>query len=71
MPHPLVVQLRFTRSEFKRALAGLSDPDARHRFLPMNYISWTLATWPVPSRRSGSLPLRESWQTVMQIRSIS
>jgi uncharacterized damage-inducible protein DinB len=42
MPHPLVVQLRFTRSEFKRALVGLSDADARHRLLPMNCISWTI-----------------------------
>jgi len=42
MPHPLIVQLRFTRSEFTRALAGLSDADARHRFLPMNSISWVI-----------------------------
>lgn len=42
MPHPLVIQLRFTRSEFRRALEGLSDADARHRFLPMNCISWTI-----------------------------
>jgi hypothetical protein len=42
MPHPLVVQLRFTRSEWKRALLGLSDADARHRFLPMNCISWNI-----------------------------
>ena len=42
MPHPLVVQLRFTRSEFKRALEELSDADARRRFLPMNCISWNI-----------------------------
>ena len=42
MFHPLVVQLRFTRSEFRRALAGLSDADARRRFLPMNCISWNI-----------------------------
>ncbi len=42
MPHPLVAQLRFTRSEFRRALAGLSDSDARRRFLPMNCISWNI-----------------------------
>jgi len=42
MSHPLVVQLRFTRSEFRRALAGLSDADARRRFLPMNCISWNI-----------------------------
>src|SRR5436309_5353293 len=42
MPHPLIVQLGFTRSEFKRALEGLSDTDARRRFLPMNCISWNI-----------------------------
>jgi hypothetical protein len=40
MPHPLVLQLRFTRSEFRRALEGLTDNDARRRFMPMNCISW-------------------------------
>jgi hypothetical protein len=42
MPHPLVLQLRFTRSEFKRALVDLSDAEARHRFMPMNCISWNI-----------------------------
>ncbi len=42
MPHPLVVQLRFTRSEFKRALEGLTDDEARQRFMPMNCISWNI-----------------------------
>jgi hypothetical protein len=42
MTHPLVVQLRFTRSEFKRGLAGLTDADARRRLLPMNCISWMI-----------------------------
>jgi hypothetical protein len=42
MPHPLVLQLRFTRNEFKRALKGLSDEEARKRFLPMNCISWNI-----------------------------
>ena len=42
MPHPLVIQLRFTRREFKRGLEGLSDADARQRFLPMNCISWNI-----------------------------
>lgn len=42
MPHPLVLQLRFTRSEFKRALKGLSDEEARKRFMPMNCISWNI-----------------------------
>jgi hypothetical protein len=39
-PHPLVTQLRFARSEFVRCLDGVSDEDARHRFEPMNCISW-------------------------------
>ena len=34
MPHPLVLQLRFTRSEFKRALEGVTDAEARKRFMP-------------------------------------
>lgn len=42
MPHPLILQLRFTRSEFRRALEGLSDADARRRLLPMNCISWNI-----------------------------
>lgn len=42
MPHPLVLQLRFTRSEFRRALAGISDNDARHRFAPMNCMAWNV-----------------------------
>ena len=42
MPHPLVAQLRFTRSEFQRGLEGLTDGDARSRFLPMNCISWNI-----------------------------
>lgn len=42
MPHPLVVQLRFARSELKRGLAGLTDADARRRFMPMNCISWNI-----------------------------
>ncbi|MBX2999863.1 MAG: DinB family protein [Caldilineaceae bacterium] len=42
MTHPLVHQLRFTRSEFQRALIGLTDAEARQRFLPMNSISWNI-----------------------------
>lgn len=40
--HPLVQQLRFTRSEFRRALEGVSETDARQRFLSMNCISWNV-----------------------------
>ena len=42
MTHPLVVQLRFARSEWKRALEGLGDADARRRLGPMNSISWNI-----------------------------
>ena len=47
MPHPLILQLRFARSEFKRGLAGLTDEEARRRFKPMNCISWNIGhlTW--------------------------
>ena len=42
MSHPLVQQLRFARSEFKRALDGISDADARRRLQPMNCLSWNI-----------------------------
>ena len=42
MSHPMVEQLRFARSELQRALAGLTDDEARRRFLPMNCISWNI-----------------------------
>jgi hypothetical protein len=42
MIHPLVAQLRFTRSEFMRAIEGLSEEDARKRFPPLNSISWNV-----------------------------
>jgi hypothetical protein len=43
MSHPLVTQLRFARSEFMRCLKGVTDEEARKRFLPMNCISWMAA----------------------------
>jgi hypothetical protein len=42
MTHPLVDQLRFARSEFRRGLAGVTDEEGRRRFLPMNCISWNV-----------------------------
>jgi hypothetical protein len=42
MPHPLVEQLRFARSEFARGLEGLSVDDARRRLEPMNCIAWNV-----------------------------
>lgn len=65
MPHPLVTQLRFTRSEFCRGLAGLSDADARRRLMPMNCISWLIGhlAWQEQRywlwRAQGQVPLPE------------
>jgi len=42
MTHPLITQLRFTRSEFMRGVKGISDDDARKRLLPMNCLSWNI-----------------------------
>ncbi len=42
MTHPMVLQLRFTRSEFLRGIKGVSDEDARKRILPMNCIAWNV-----------------------------
>jgi uncharacterized damage-inducible protein DinB len=38
--HPLVDQLRFTRSEWLRALDGVPESDGAKRLEPMNSISW-------------------------------
>jgi hypothetical protein len=40
MPHPLVDQLRFTRSEWLRGLRGVSEEDAARHVGRMNCISW-------------------------------
>jgi uncharacterized damage-inducible protein DinB len=42
LTQPLVEQLRFARSEFRRGLQGVTDEEARRRFLPMNCISWNV-----------------------------
>ncbi|HET9017049.1 MAG TPA: DinB family protein [Thermomicrobiaceae bacterium] len=42
MPHPLVLQLRFARREFRRGLRRVTDEEARRRFLPMNCLSWNV-----------------------------
>ena len=39
-PHPLVIQLRFARSEFVRGLEGISEADGLRRVQPMNSIGW-------------------------------
>lgn len=40
MAHLLVNQLRFARSEFARALDGVSAVDAVRRIMPLNCLSW-------------------------------
>ena len=42
MFHPLISQLRFTRSEFIRAVKGVSEEDARQRLIPMNCLAWNV-----------------------------
>lgn len=42
MTLPLIDQLRFTRSEFYRALKNVSEKDGAERILPMNSISWNV-----------------------------
>ena len=42
MTHPLVEQLRFARSEFRRGLEGVTEEEARRRILPMNCIAWNV-----------------------------
>ncbi len=42
MTHPLVDQLRFTRSEFMRGIKGIREEDARKRLMPMNCITWNV-----------------------------
>jgi len=40
VPHPLIDQLRFTRSEWLRGLGGVTEEDAARHFGPMNSIGW-------------------------------
>ncbi len=42
MAHPLVEQLRFSRSEFRRALEGLTPEEAVKRVGPANCIAWNV-----------------------------
>ena len=42
MTHPLVDQFRFTRSEWRRGLEGVSEEDGACHFGPMNCIRWTV-----------------------------
>ena len=41
-PHPLVMQLRFTRSEWVRGLRSVTAAEAQRRFDPINPIAWMI-----------------------------
>ena len=68
--HPLVEQLRFTRSEWLRGLRGVREDDALRRFQPMNSIGWTVGhlAWQEQrywlTRARGETPLPELNRTV-------
>jgi hypothetical protein len=61
--HPLVDQLRFARSEFRRGLEGVTGEEARRRFLPMNCLSWNIGHLAAQEQRywllyaQGAMPL--------------
>jgi hypothetical protein len=65
MIHPLVAQLRFARSEFRRGLEGVTAGEARQRLGPMNCISWNVGhlAWQEQrywlSRGQGKTPMPE------------
>jgi hypothetical protein len=42
VPHPLVTQLRFTRSEWMRGLKAVTAEDAARRFGAINPIAWMI-----------------------------
>ncbi|HET8986784.1 MAG TPA: DinB family protein [Trueperaceae bacterium] len=42
MPHPLVLQLRFTRNEFKRGLRGVPAADGTQRVGRLNSLGWSV-----------------------------
>ena len=65
MAHPRVEQLRFTRSEWRRALRGVPEEDGFRRFEPINSIGWIVAhlAWQEQryfvARAQGRIPLPE------------
>jgi uncharacterized damage-inducible protein DinB len=65
MVHPLVAQLRFARSEFRRGLEGVTAREAQQRFGRMNCISWNVGhlAWQEQRywlfRAQGKMPMPE------------
>ncbi|SRR6266849_1652475 len=67
-PHPLVDQLRFTRSEWLRGLKGVTEEGAARHFGPMNSIGWIVGhlAWQEQRyllHRPQGIMLREDIQT--------
>ena len=67
-PHPIVEQLRFTRSEWLRGLRGVTEEDGARHFGPMNSIGWIVGhlTWQEQRyllHRPQGIMLREDIQT--------
>ncbi len=56
MPHPMVTQLRFARSEFMRGIDGVTEEDGLRRLTPMNSIGWMV----------GHLALQEHYLWVLK-----
>lgn len=70
MTHPLVEQIRFTRTELQRALEGITDEEARERLGSMNSMSWIICHLAGQERRywlvraqgvSGTLTELDEW----------
>jgi hypothetical protein len=65
MTHPRVEQLRFTRSEWRRALRSVSEEDGLRRLEPINSIGWIVAhlAWQEQryfvARAQGRIPIPE------------
>ena len=60
MTHPLVEQLRFARGEFRRGLQGVTDEEARRRFLPLNCLSWNVGHLAAQEQRQWLLYAQET-----------
>jgi hypothetical protein len=51
VPHPLVQQLRFARSEFVRAFEGVTEEEGFRRFPPINSLGWMVGHLASQERR--------------------
>jgi hypothetical protein len=60
LAHPIVDQLRFTRSEWARALRGVTEEDANRHFGQMNSIGWIVGHLAWHEQRTLFLRLRDT-----------